>query len=121
VRWKFKRCSWSGGYQLINEELTTLINSTLQLLQSKFDLSKPSTKLKSWPGLDFKGFLSELKKAKVQLSLAEEAEWMTYFNEKKAAANALQSEIDRIDKEIDQMVYALYDLTPAEIEIVENS
>ena len=46
---------------------------------------------------------------------------MTYFNEKKAAANALQSEIDRIDKEIDQRIYRLYGLTPAEIEIVANS
>jgi hypothetical protein len=46
---------------------------------------------------------------------------MAYFNKKKAEANALQSEINRIDKEIDQMVYQLYGLTPEEIEIVENS
>jgi hypothetical protein len=46
---------------------------------------------------------------------------MQYFNKKKTEANALQSEIDRIDKEIDQMVYALYGLTPEEREIVENS
>jgi len=85
------------------------------------DLPKPSTKLQHWPSLDFKGFLAELKKAKVVLGLEEEAEWMAYFNKKKAEANALQSEIDRIDKEIDQMVYALYELTPEEIEIVENS
>ena len=55
------------------------------------------------------------------MTLDEEAEWMTYFNKKKAEANALQSEIDRIDKEIDRMVYALYGLTEEEIKIVENN
>ena len=96
--------------------------SFIQLLQSKFDLPKPSTKLKKWPSLEFKGFLAELKKAKVpKLSLDEEAEWMEYFNKKKAEANALQSEIDRVDKEIDQMVYELYGLTEEEIKIVEES
>ncbi len=95
--------------------------SFLQHLQSKFDIEKPSTKLKNWPSLDSKGFLAELKKAKVQLTLQEEAEWMKYFNEEKAKANALQTEIDRIDKEIDQMVYQLYGLTEEEIEIVEEA
>jgi hypothetical protein len=46
---------------------------------------------------------------------------MAYFNKKKAEANALQSEINRIDKEIDQIVYALYGLSQEEIAIVENS
>ena len=55
-----------------------------------------------------------------KLSLDEEAEWMDYFNKKKAETNALQAEIDRIDNEIDQMVYELYGLTEQEIKIVEN-
>jgi tRNA1(Val) A37 N6-methylase TrmN6 len=94
----------------------------IQHLQSKFDLEKPSTKLKKWPSLDFKGFLAELKKAKVpKLPLEQEAEWMEYFHKKKAEANALQSEIDKIDKEIDGMVYALYGLSEEEIQIVENN
>lgn len=94
----------------------------VQLLQSKFDQINPNTKLKNWPSLDFKGFLAELKKAKVSsLSLEDEAQWMDYFNKKKAEANTLQSEIDRLDKEIDQMVYELYGLSEEEIAIVENS
>ncbi len=35
--------------------------------------------------------------------------------------NLLQTEIETTDKEIDQMVYKLYELTDEEIEIVENS
>ena len=83
--------------------------SFLSLLQSKFDLPKPSKKLQAWPSLDFKGFLAELKKAKVpKLGLEEEVEWMQYFNKKKAEANALQAEIDRINKEIDTHALGLY-------------
>jgi type I restriction-modification system DNA methylase subunit len=111
-----------GNKRLNLAQTTSAISFDLiSLLQSKFDLPKPSTKLKNWPSLDFKGFLAELKKAKVELSLEDETEWMQYFNKKKTEANSLQSEIHRIDKEIDQMVYALYGLTPEEIAIVENS
>jgi hypothetical protein len=100
-------------------ELNTAVIALLSLLQSKFPIDKPSKKLQNWPELDFKGFLTELKKKKVKLSLEEEAEWMGYFNKKKTEANALQAEIDRIDKEIDNMVYELYGLTEEEIKIME--
>jgi hypothetical protein len=97
-----------------------VIVSFLNHLQSKFPIEKPSTKLQHWPDLDFKGFLGELKKAKVVLKLSEEAEWMAYFNEQKQKALALQSEITRIDAEIDQLVYELYGLSEEEIRIVEG-
>ena len=48
-------------------------------------------------------------------------EWMEYFNEQKAKALELKAEIDKTDKEIDQMVYELYGLTDEEIKIVEES
>lgn len=99
----------------------TISKDFIKLLQSKFPIDKPSKKLQNWPQLDFKGFLAELKKKKVKLSLDEEAEWLTYFNKKKTEANALQAEIDRVNKQIDQMVYELYGLSEEEINIVEAS
>jgi type II restriction/modification system DNA methylase subunit YeeA len=45
---------------------------------------------------------------------------MTYFNEQKQKAQSLKSQIDKTDKEIDQMVYSLYELTDEEIDIVEG-
>ncbi|AEV31497.1 type I restriction-modification system methyltransferase subunit [Owenweeksia hongkongensis DSM 17368] len=95
--------------------------SLLQVLTNRYPMEKLSGKLQNWPSLDFKGFLKELQKAKVKLSLAEEAEWMPYFNQQKQQVQALQAQIDTLDKEIDQMVYALYGLTEEEIEVVENS
>ena len=58
---------------------------------------------------------------RIKLSLSEEAEWMQYFNEKKQIAQSLKAEIDKTDKEIDQMVYELYGLTEEEIGIVEGT
>jgi len=91
------------------------------LLQTKFDIKKLSRKLQNWNELELKEFLKELKKAKVQLSLAEEAEWMKYFNDQKQKAQVLKFKINEIDTEIDQMVYALYGLTEEEIGIIENN
>lgn len=46
---------------------------------------------------------------------------MACFHTEKEKAVALQNDIDRFDKEIDQMVYALYGLTEEEVKIVEGS
>ena len=39
----------------------------------------------------------------------------------KQKAQAIKTQIDKTDKEIDAMVYGLYGLTDAEIKIVEES
>lgn len=92
----------------------------IELLKNKFEIEKPSTKLQNWCDLDFKDFLKELKKAKMKLSLSEEADWMQYFNEQKEKAQTIKSEIEKTDKEIDRRVYELYGLTEEEIKIVEG-
>ncbi|NJW55127.1 hypothetical protein, partial [Salinimicrobium oceani] len=56
-----------------------------------------------------------------ELTKKDEFEWMELFEENKQKAVALQREIEKTDREIDRMVYELYDLTEEEIEIVENS
>ena len=48
-------------------------------------------------------------------------DWMEVFETKKSEAQALKSEIDKTDAEIDAMVYELYGLTEDEIKIVEES
>lgn len=106
--------------QMTTSKRGDCVNNFISLLQSEFDYPKPSKKLLSWFSLEFKDFLAELKKVKVVLSLDQKEEWMGHFNKKKAEANALQSEIDRIDREIDQMVYELYGLSEEEIKIVEG-
>lgn len=45
---------------------------------------------------------------------------MQYFETEQTKANTIQQTITQTDKEIDTMVYKLYELTDEEIKIVEN-
>lgn len=112
--------------------LETLQNNFISLLSSKFSLNKMSNKLIQWNYYDFSTFIKELDKVRKKtakeneteynkISLSEEAEWMQYFNEQKQKAEELKIEIDKTDREIDQMVYQLYGLTEEEIKIVEEA
>ena len=70
--------------------------------------------------LSNKEFIAELGKKKVKLTLAQEAEWEDYFNTEKAKALQIKKQTDDTDREIDRMVYSLYELTEDEIKIVEG-
>ena len=104
----------------LHVEFDKVVINFTNLILTKFNLDKISNMLESWHELEFGDFLKELKKKKIKLSLSEEAEWMEYFNEQKSKALELKTEIDKTDREIDQMVYELYELTPEEIRIVEE-
>lgn len=104
----------------LNKELQDLSQKFQRMLLRKFDLEKLSTKLQEWYLLDFSDFIKELKRLKVKLSLSQESEWEEYFLEEKLKAVAIDSEIKATDKEIDSMVYKLYDLTDEEIKIIEE-
>ena len=104
----------------LNRELQDLSQKFQRMLLRKFDLEKLSTKLQEWYLLDFSDFIKELKRLKIKLSLSQESEWEEYFLEEKSKAIAVDSEIKNTDKEIDSMVYRLYDLTDEEIKIIEE-
>jgi hypothetical protein len=90
-------------------------------LERKFALTDLPKKLQDWYLLSYADFIKELAKKKIKLSLSEEAEWESYFTAEAKKALDLKSQIEKTDKEIDQMVYALYELTEDEIKIVEGS
>jgi len=92
----------------------------LNRMQDNFEIEKMSKKLNAFYDFDFKTFVAELKKKKINLSLVQQDEWEEYFTTYKTQINQLQAEIQQTDNEIDQMVYKLYDLTKEEIDIVEG-
>lgn len=101
---------------LFNQQLHEHKNKFNRTLQRKFNI-----KLESWHELTYVEFIKELAKKKVKMGLADEAEWEEYFLAEQTKAKQLIAEIERTDREIDQMVYKLYDLTDAEIAIIEAS
>ena len=90
-------------------------------LSSSLNIDNLSKNIDSFFEMDFTGFIKELGKKKVKLSLKQQDEWEDYFNEYKNTLLELKSEIDRTDKEIDQMVHELYELTEEEVKIVEGA
>lgn len=90
-------------------------------IQRKFNLEDLPKKLQEWYLLTYAEFINELAKKKVKLTLSEEAEWEDYFETESKKAKDLKAQIDKTDKEIDNMVYELYELSEEEIRIVENS
>ena len=106
---------------LINNDLSDLGSKFQRSLERKFALTELPKKLQDWYLLSYAEFIKELEKKKIKLSLSEEAEWETYFSTEAKKALELKAQIEKTDLEIDQMVYALYELTEDEIKIVEES
>ena len=107
---------------LLNKDLQVVSQKFQRILQRKFEgLEKLPKKLENWYNLPFADFIKELKKKKIELSFEEEGKWEDYFLSEQEKAVAIESQINQTDKEIDAMVYKLYDLTEEEIRIVEGS
>ena len=85
--------------------------------------AKLTTKLKEWWALpDFAAFQKEVKKAlKATIPLQERNEWESWITTTRAEINALTAEIARLEAEINAKVYALFDLTPEEIALLESN
>jgi hypothetical protein len=98
----------------LTADLQTLCSKFTRNIQREYNLEKLSAKLENWFLIPFNEFLKELEKSKVKLTLSQKAEWEDYFLQESKKALAIKYQIDATDKEIDQMVYALYGLSEAE-------
>ncbi len=105
----------------LNKELQIKSDKFIKRIKSNLEIQKISKKLQNFYNFEFKTFISELKKQKIKLSFKDQDKWEDYFDSYKQEINELQNKINQTDKEIDKMVYQLYELTDKEIEIVENS
>jgi tRNA1(Val) A37 N6-methylase TrmN6 len=93
----------------------------LDLLQSDFNIEKPTKKIENWYNLSWSEFEKELNKLKIILLGTQKEDWFDRFNRLKTKAQDLQNKINQTDKAIDTMVYELYGLSEEEIALVENS
>jgi type I restriction-modification system DNA methylase subunit len=105
----------------LNKELQEQSQIFLTLLQSDFNLEKPTTKIENWYNLTWSEFEKELNKLKIILLSTQKEDWFDRFNRLKTQALDLQNKISQTDKAINTMVYELYGLNEEEIALVENS
>jgi hypothetical protein len=117
---------WVEKMLSLTKNQQSITGNFIKYLHSQFQIEKLSRKLENWHELEFADFIKELNKANKKagakkLSKSDEMDWMEVFENKKVEAQILKSEIEKTDKEIDQMVYELYGLTEEEIKIVEGT
>ena len=83
---------------------------------------KLTVKLKNWWALDFAAFRAEVKRVfKQDIPLTERNDWETYLKVEGDKVRRLTAEIADAEREIDQIVYRLFDLTPDEIALLEDA
>ncbi len=105
----------------LNKELQNKIKKFKNRLSSNLDLKEFSKKMESFYELSFKEFLKELGKQKIKLTLSQQDDWEEYFEDYKKLILEIKQKISATDKEIDLMIYKLYELTDEEIKIIEEN
>jgi type I restriction-modification system DNA methylase subunit len=106
----------------LNAQLREAQTDFLNLLTDSFPSLKVNKAVESWHESDFAALKKTMEKQKgVTIEdLNEVKKWRKQFDLEKKAYAALQQQIAATDKAIDAAVYALYELTPEEIQIIEN-
>jgi len=127
----FKEISDSQQEPFIQEadkmlSLNKQLQETKQNFLNELGLEKLTKKLQNFEELEFDDFVKEYTKAK-KIKFTDKLEernfkndWKALFENDKTLTCKLKNEISTTDKEIDKMVYKLYDLTEYEIKIVED-
>ena len=83
---------------------------------------KLTRKLEAWYELDFTAFRAEVKSAfKTEIPVKERGDWEAYLAENAAEVHRLSAKVATAEREIDAIVYGLFDLTPEEIVLLEAS
>jgi hypothetical protein len=79
-------------------------------------------KLEQFWELDFAAFRAEVKKAfKIEIPVKDRDGWEKYLADNSAEVVRLTAEIGAAEREIDSIVYKMFDLTEDEIKLLEDS
>lgn len=103
-------------------QLQDAIRSQIITLCPKDQDAKLSTKLNHWWELDFTDFKAEIKKVfKYSMPVKESIDWEKELNSFKADIETLSLNLATKERELNQAVYELFELTAEEIELLEGN
>lgn len=106
---------------VLNEDFQKEVNRFVGRVKETYNIDKITANIANFYNLSFADFTKELAKQKIKLSMTQKDELEDYFNEYVKDISTLNQEIEKTDKEINHLVYNLYNLTPQEIQLVETS
>ena len=102
-------------------DISELVEQTPETLAPP-DRRKPTGRLDAWHALDFAAFRDEAKMAfHAEPPLKQRGVWEAYLKENAAEVHRLTAEIDLAERDIDAVVYRLFDLSGDEIALLETS
>lgn len=90
----------------------------VDFINTRFKPIKISEKLMDFYTLGFHGFLAELNKQKVKLTMDQEMGLNSLFQDKIKEISEISQMISRLDNELDEIVFELYGLTADDKEII---
>ena len=106
---------------ILNKSLQEESKKALELIELEYKPKKISQNLMSFYTLGLNPFMEELEKQGVKLSLSQKEDLISWYKTKSELLDKIKSEIDTLDRQIDQEVYKLYNLTEEEIRLIENA
>ena len=102
-------------------KIQELSDKFFALLKGDFKDVSINSALTNWYDLDWTGFRAALKKQKINLIGEVKEDWYDRFERLSQQAKTIKSIIDTTDKQIDALVYKLYNLTDDEIRVINNN
>lgn len=104
----------------LNEDLQKKANRFIDRVKETYNLEKTTQTIENFYNFSFADLVKELSKQKIKLSMKQKDELEDYFSEYVKDISALNESIEKTDKEINSLVYSLYNLTPDEIKVIEG-
>jgi tRNA1(Val) A37 N6-methylase TrmN6 len=108
------------GMTEINSKLAEKKKIFINRIKGEHNSIVITKKLNSFYDLEFNEFAKELKKQKVSLSLEKTDEWEKYFNAYVFEIKKLVEDLEKIDYEIDKIVYDLYGISEINIKKMQS-
>lgn len=104
----------------LSKNFTEQLDNSLGLIKSRYSLKSLSNTIKQYYKFGWSEFITELEKLNIKLNLIEQENLQQWFEKKRQELQKIKNAIMILDKDIDNEVYKIYQLTKEEIQIVEN-
>ena len=109
-------------YFELNEEFVNEVNSFHNTLIKSYNINTISKKLEKYYELDTTEFIKEMKNKKVQFNDDESKnELITIFEDSVNKIRCFEKKINKIDENINEIIFEIYDLNPTEIRIINEN
>lgn len=93
----------------------------INYINEVYQPKKISSKIETFFSLEYKDFINELKKQKVQLNEKTKFELMELFNDEVQSITSIRHQINDLEEKLNNMIYNTYGLTNEEINMINGN